>query len=167
MKEVASSRMHGTIRHAAPSSLIRLPLLSNHIHLFASCILFQLCYFHPLFLSLPPHGLLCEGIEFIIEHWAGHTTTINSLHLMRTRTHTEVNVLTALCQPNQTNPLHFLLFLLSGECRGWRKEKGSRYATQKHTFKRKMCAQRDHIPLHTTWSESPLPWQPASPDAEI
>lgn len=32
IKEEASSRMHGTIRHAAPSSLIRLLLLSNHVH---------------------------------------------------------------------------------------------------------------------------------------
>ena len=126
--------------------------------------------FHPVSRSLPPslllpaHALLCEGIEFISQHWAGHTTTINSLSLSlcnththrhtHTHTHTHTHLSQALnyLVPNEPSQSS-LSFCFSQRTFEWKKleiEK-ARYAThtrtQTHTHT--ICAQRDHIPLHT------------------
>lgn len=99
-----------TTRHVASESLtlaLSLFFLSVSPPLFTfihSIILFPLHLFLPPVLLLPPHALLCEGIEFISEHWAGHTTTINSLSASLAHTHSKVKLLTTLCQMNQTNP---------------------------------------------------------------
>lgn len=97
IEEVASPGMHGS-RHDQTRSVwfshshsippffssfclsLYLPsfILSLHFHSISSSL--------PPFLLLPPHALLCEGIEFISECWAGHTTTINSLSASHTHT---------------------------------------------------------------------------------
>lgn len=49
-----------------------LPFLFTSLH---SILLFPFHFFLPPFFLQTAHALLCEGIEFISEHWAGHTAT--------------------------------------------------------------------------------------------
>lgn len=62
-----------------------------------SIAIFPFHVFLPPFLLLPPHALLCEGIEFISKFQAGHITTSKSLTTSLTHAHTQSQVLKYSC----------------------------------------------------------------------
>lgn len=149
-----------TTRHAASDSLtliLSLFFLSASLTLFTflhSIISFPLHFFLPPFLLLPPHALLCEGIEFISERWAGHTTTINFLSASHTHSHTKVKLLTTVCQMNQTNPLcPFVSYKAHLSEKYWKKKKTG----MPHTNTHKLCPEGPHsITHHLEWESVPM-----------
>lgn len=146
-----------TTRHAASDSLT--------LFLFFLSVSLSPFIYLPIVSFLPPslpHALLCEGIEFIRERWAGHTTTINSLSLSLCLTHTKVKLLTTVCQMNQTSPLcPFVSYRVHFQWKLVEKEKRQVCFTQTHTHTQtvprgttfqytppgvRVCSHGDHFP---------------------